>query len=242
MKKVIVAVVSGGDAKYIPLLHASQETWDSTNVDEVPVFYYVNRIDPVPPRTLCYPDLADSLHNIGRKNLRAYRWSLGQEWDYMARINASCYVNKANLLKYVQDLRETGLFRGLMTGLEHEKGSFMWGGGQFIMSRDVVKAMVDSESQWNHEVMEDVAMTEMARTIKAPIDSTGKVCSVNRDHEKKQWLILSYNGANPSFYCDDLAEMKEKAGDHHFFRIKQEGNGRPADDIAVMRRLKEIGL
>lgn len=242
MKSVLVFVMGSADPPYPQLMEASRETWDSGVVECAPTWYYSNRLKDRPIRTVQFP-VGGDLNDMGHKDLLAYRWALDtMEWDYMARVNASCYVRKSVLLDHVQALPDNGVMRGLV--VPHTRGTagipFMWGGGQFIMSRDVVQAIVDNSPKWDHREMEDVAVSKLTKDLGIAWDGQGRCCSINmQTPPKRAWVALSYNGS-PTFEFDDFQEFKEKAGDQFFIRVKQDGER--DKDIWIMRELHKHGV
>jgi hypothetical protein len=218
-------------------MQASRETWDSEMPDGVLTWYYSNmpslRIG-APPRTL-QVEVGGALHDMGRKDLLAYRWALENlAWDYMARVNASCYVRKGPLLEYVQSLPASGLFRGVKT--LHAGIPYLWGGAQYIMSRDVIRAFVDNGDKWDHREMEDVSMSLLAVKLGIALDGSGMACSVNeRDHD---WLCIAYG--SPSFEFASFDEFKAKVGNQFFIRVKQDL--KRDRDVWIMRELRRVGV
>jgi hypothetical protein len=159
---------------------------------------------------------------IGYKNLLAFEWALAMPWDFMARVNASCYVHKRRLLEHVQALPTRGLVRGICSPPTPACGvnrRFMWGGGQFILSRDVVEAFVRKQDHWRHDVMEDVAMSELAQDLGFSLDCDGLVATVHRDGDKRE--LLCYNGGEDEQF---------------FFRVKYDPDR--SVDALTMRELK----
>jgi len=239
MKRVLVAVIANSGQWYPDLVKCSQETWDSLDVPGVEtVFYFDRDYKGGLQRTLALQANGE-LFSMGIRNLLAFDWLLkNKEWDYMARVNASTYVRKEQLQKYVQDLPERSLFRGLVTDAPHG-GKYCWGGGGFIFSRDVVDRIVKCGARMNHKEMEDVSLSLLAQQIGIPLDGKGRMCSI--DHQPVGYLCLIYNDGNGGgFAFTDFADMK-KADYQHFIRVKQEGR-RPHGDIFVMRELRKHGL
>lgn len=236
MKTVLVYVLSSGEHPFPLLARTSLGTWDSVVVPGVETMFFSNRV-PEYPKLVCL-DVPESLMTMGRKCLLAYKWALeNKQWDYMARVNASCYVRKAMLADYCQSLPGLNLFRGVMTGKADSPDAFMWGGAHYIMSRDVVKLFVDNADKWDHSTMEDVSMTRLARRLGIPLDGTGRAASINKkpDH----WLCLCFNGKTGGFEFRDFAEMK-KLDDQHFIRVKQDGARHL--DVHIMNELHKAGV
>lgn len=222
MKTILIYVLSSRTQPYEAMIQQAMDTWDSRELPGTQTMFYTGYpIAPkIHPRVISFP-VENDLHSIGRKNLVAYQWALQNlQWDYMARINSSCYVRKAALLQWVQGLPDKGVLQGI--GAPDRGGAmFLWGGAQYIMSRDVVQALVDRSGEWDHLAMEDVAMSRLALKIGIPLDMGGRACSINRRVDNGDWLCIAYGGKD-SFEFSDLSEMK-RASDQHFIRVKQDG-------------------
>lgn len=220
------------------MIKTSQETWDAEPLEGTRTVYYCGRPRVIPntDRVIDF-EIEEDYNTISHKNLLAFRWALSNgNWDYMARVNSSCYVHKRRLLEHVQGLPETGVMKCIVSDPTPACGvsrQFAWGGGQFIFSRDLISAFVLNSDKWRHDLMEDVAMSELAQDCGFTLDSTGKFCSVNRT--EKGWTLLTYNG-KPGFEFTDFAELA-KADDQHFFRCKYDPDRNV--DAEWMRKLKE---
>lgn len=222
---------------YPRLMETSRETWDSVEVAGAPTWYYSTTMKDHPPRTAQFPG-GTGIYAMGHKDLLAYRWALDsmRDWDFMARVNASCYVRKTLLFDHVQTLPATGLMRGLVAP-KGDGTMYMWGGAQFIMSRDVVKAMVNNQDKWQHDQMEDVSMSRLTAELGILHDGNGRSCSINQ--RPGGWMCFTYN-SGPGFDFKDFSEFKEKAGDQFFIRVKQDGDREK--DMWIMRELWRQGL
>lgn len=235
MKTVLCYVLSSHEPPYAQMIKTAQDTWDDSLDDNIRVVYYCgNPMGGDTDRVISFP-VDESYETIWRKNLLAFRHALRWPWSYMARVNSSCYVHKRRLLEHVQTLPETGVMKCIVSDPTPSCGvsrQFAWGGGQFIFSRDIIGAFVLNSDKWRHDVMEDVAMSELAQDCGFTLDSTGRFCSVNRT--EKGWNVITYNG-KPGFEFTDFAEMA-KVDDQFFFRCKHDPDRNV--DADVMRLLK----
>src|ERR1043165_5400811 len=111
---------------------------------------------------------------------------------------------------------------------------YMWGGGGYIFSRDVIQAFVDHSASWNHGWMEDVAMSVLAEDIGITLDGTGLCCSINkREHD---WLCITHNSkVQEPFEFTDFKDVV-KASDQWYWRVKCDL--RRHIDGEIMRQLK----
>lgn len=235
MKTVLVFVLSANTWPYGAMMHSSMATWDAEPVDGVrTVFYHGNPMQPQTERIVSFPVDEDYL-TISRKNLMAFEWALTQTWDYMARVNSSCYVHKQRLLEAVQGLPETGLVRGVLCDPTEYCGvrrKWMWGGAQFLFSRDVVEAFVKNAHKMNHVVMEDVALGELAQDCGFTLDGSGKCCSINV-LSNGGWQAIEYGENARGCTFMDFSEINQLP-DQFFFRVKHD------PDRTVDRHIMEL--
>lgn len=221
------------------MIDTSQSTWDSEDCEGVATVYYCGNppFGRPPLRTVSFP-VDEDYKTIGRKNLMAFEWALGLSWDYMARVNASCYVHKRRLRDSLQHAQDSRLIRCAVTDPTPACGvnrRWAWGGGQFIFSRDVVEDIVTARHLWNHNVMEDVAISEMANDLGIPIDEKGARWSSIDAVGPGKWNALSYQSAVPSFEFADFRDVA-KLHDQFFIRVKHDPDR--GVDAEVMRQLK----
>lgn len=243
MKKVLISVISCTLDYYPKFLEAQQQTWDSDEVDGVSSFYYAGRprglgFGPY-PNTVCF-DVDEAYSTMGKKDMLAYQWALESlEWDYMARVNASCYVRKKLLLEYCQSLPDSRLFQGVMAPGPGGR-SYLWGGAQYLMSRDVVKAMVDNQDKMDHSVMEDIGMSWLVQDLGFALDNNGRCGSINPSGPGDQWLFLCYHDPElGGFIFTDFKDL-HKARHQYFIRCKQDL--KPDKTIWIMKQLKQAEL
>lgn len=237
MKRVLVYVISANIHPWRQMIDTALETWDLDYEEDVPTAYYCGNPPHENPAIKSYP-IDENYKTMGQKDILAYRDSLEWPWDYMARVNASCYVHKRRLLDHVQTLPEKGVFRGVVLGPTITCGTnraWMWGGGQFIISRDVMEAMVANSHRWRHDVMEDVAMSELVQECGFSLDSQGRFCSVNR--VPGGWSCITYGSPIGGFEFSDFAEGISRLEDQFFFRVKDDADRNV--DAQVMRLLKQ---
>lgn len=221
MKSVLILVMSAQQPPWGEMIETSMKTWDSIEQPHVgTIFYCGNPVGLNTHRVIYFP--YDSLlHELGRLTLCAYAHALTLDgWDYIARVNSSCYVHKRNLLEYVQTKPD----RDVLCGLIADSGvgfKYLWGGGQFILSRDVVQKIVENASAWNHQLMEDVAVTKLALDIGIPLDGNGRCCSIDNDLGGGNFLMC-YNG-KPGCSFSDWSDIN-KADDQFFYRVKNDAD------------------
>ena len=230
MKTILILVISSQDHPYGKMIETSMQTWDSINVDGVQTVFYCG--NPVKENTekIIYFPLQETLHTMGQKTLLAFQWALDNKtFDYVARVNSSCYVNKKALIKYIQSLPDKNVFAGLGVAASTTRDKWIWGGGQFVISKDIIQLIVDNREKWDHSIMDDVAISFLMNALNVPY-TPGKACSI--DKLPNSWRCMGYG--SETFEFTDFADIK-KASDQFFFRVKQD-HDRTQDEY-IMRQL-----
>lgn len=218
-KKVLILVLSSDFIPYSAMIETSRRTWDSVEVNGCETIFYCSIKDNPNFRQsekVMYWDVDNTLFSMGWKNLAMFEWALkNKEFDYVARLNASCYCDKKNLMEYVETLPYENVFAGAEAQSVH--GFFyLWGGAQYIISRDVLQKIVDNKREWQHSLMEDEAMSMLVKGLHIPY-SEGYSGAI--DNMGDHWRCISYGGESITF--TDFADLKRLK--HHFYRIKCDG-------------------
>ncbi len=228
--KVLIAVLSVRTPPYGQMIDTSKATWDSIEIPGVETIYYVGSPDtPLEDRVLGTP-VQEAYKTIGHKNLHAWKWMLeNRDFDFLARPNASCYVHKARLHEHCKSLPSENYLAGSIV-VDDSRPSWIWGGHQFLMSRDVVQNLVENPQVWNHAEIEDVALSHAATALGIGFTPGYHACAIDKLEEG--WRVISTNGQNFEFTdWADVAKLREQ----HFFRVKQDL--RRHEDAVVMNEL-----
>lgn len=217
MKKVLILVVSADVPPYDKMIQTSLNTWDSVNVEGVETIYYCGKSNKTNTDKIVYLAVDESLHNMGYKCLQAFELALKtKDFDYVARVNSSCFVDKKELINYIQSLPDNNVFAGVAIPESENTPAWMWGGGQFILSKDVVQKIVDNKEKWDHSIMEDLSLSYMATLLGVPYYN-GNACSINQT--PNGWMYITYGTGN-NFESKNIV----KAQGQFFYRVKQDGN------------------
>lgn len=240
MKTVLILVLStdmrdvqgtGPEYHYKALADTQMATWDSVEVEGVEtIFYFANANGRTGSNVLCCAT-ADGFFDMGRKTLAAFEYALAnRKFDYIFRANASLYVHKPGLLRYIQTQPETNLALGV--GAPHNGNIFLWGPG-YLLSRDVVQKVVDAKAGWDHLLMDDVALSMLLDTLGIPLDNRGSLCSVALG---KNGYDLTYygNGYAGGAHFASLSEVRELQ-DQFAFRTKCDSDR--TIDVKLMHEL-----
>ena len=231
MKKVLILVLSCEKSPYDKMVHTALETWDSVDVPGCETVYYFGQSSNKTASKFVYLPVKESLTTMGEKTLQALEWALkNKEFDYIARVHSSIYVNKIALIEYVQTLPEINYFAGA-EATSANGFQYVWGGVGYVISKDVVKKIVLNRHHWQHKYMEDESMSLLVNWLSVPF-SPGYAAGI--DNMGDNWRAISYNGESISFTY--FAELKRL--NHHFYRVKQDGK-RWVDEF-IMKELFRV--
>lgn len=239
MKKALVLVLSCETPPYDKLMQTSIGTWDSPIVEGVETVFYCGKSKKNNTDKIIYLNTQDSFHSMGEKTVEAFEWAINnRQFDYLARPNASCYVRKKKLIEYVQNLPESNLYLGLITKSCYNI-DYIWGGGQYILSRDVVELIVKNKEKWNHTYTEDVSLADLLTRLGVPMNGTGNACSINAKPEGGYSCICYQHNQGGGIDFTDFSDMN-KVENQFFIRVKQDLKRHL--DIQIMEELFKANI
>lgn len=199
------------------MINTSINTWDSVSVEGVDSLFACSISTKPDTNKIIYFKVPNGLYDMGKKNLASFEWALqNKKFDYVARVNSSCYVDKKELIKYVQELPDENVFCGVEADSGH--GKYCWGGCQFVLSKDVVKKVVYNKEKYDHSFMEDESLSFLINQLGIPVTKGIKSCSI--DKTEKGWQLISYINKSKEFVGFNYI----KDSGHVFFRVKFDGD------------------
>lgn len=238
MKKVLALVLSTEKVWYSRLAETSLETWDSQDVDGVEtVFYFGHNPNRQSTDKLLFTEVLDDFHNMGRKTLTAFEYALTHRtFDYVFRANASLYIHKPGLLRYVQNWPSENLALGVVANcgeFEDERFPFLWGPG-YMLSHDVVQKVVDNQAYWDHRLMDDNAISRLLTSLEVPLDNRGSLASIATKTGGYDFVYYE-NGAGGGTTLQSLSELPRALPNQFAFRVKDDANR--DNDVRLMKEL-----
>ncbi len=188
-----------------------RETWYKDQVDGVEtVFYYGSSKSEMIGDEL-FIKSEEGIENLGHKVISSLEYVLDNiDFDYIFKMNCSSYLNKKMLKDILIDKPRSNFYSGFMG--THDGIRFVSGSGT-ILSKDLVKIIVDSKYDWNHSYIEDVSIGKLMMDNNINITTLNRVDIING---------LDYN----------LINIK-----NHHYRCK---NNNRDNDILVMNELYKI--
>ena len=211
------------------MLDCSIETWDAEDHPQTRTLYYCGKSDqPSTDKVFYSPQHDEELERVSARTIEAFEKSLELEWDFMARTHSSTYVHKRNLIEFCETLHRKNLLCGLLVTGERP---FLWGGGSYIISRDVVEQFVANKDRWNLGIMEDNSLTDLANELGIPMSSNGRMASI--DQHGDNYVVTTY-GIGEGFTFTDWNDVN-KLQPHYYIRCKQDL--RRHEDLMIFRQL-----
>jgi len=227
---VLILVLSALREPWGDMMNCSMDTWDSEHHPQTITRYYCGKSDDnSDERVWNSPQFDEELERVAPRTMEAYEKSLELDWDFMARTHSSTYVHKKNLVDFIETLPKENVLCGLLVTGERP---FLWGGGSYIMSRDVIEKIVANKDKWNNNIMEDNALTDLANETGIPMMGNGRMASINM--AEVGWSVMPY-GIGEGFTFTDWSDVK-KIHPHHYIRCKQDLKRHL--DLVIMRELK----
>jgi hypothetical protein len=240
MKRVLILVLSTEKEFYGKLCDASLLTWDSEAIEGVETIFYFGTTERSGGGRILCCETPDGFFDMGRKTLAAFEWALAnREFNYVFRANASLYVDKPGLLRYVQEKPETCVALGVVAEcgeFEGETFPFMWG-PSYLLSRDVVEKVVEHKDDWNHRMMDDNAISYLLREIGIPLDNRASMASIALKEVGYEFVYYE-NGAGGGATMQSLSELRERLPGQFAFRVKCDADREI--DIRLMKELHEV--
>ena len=155
--RTLVLVLSTLERPYPNLIRTQKRTWAARDVAEVDVlFYYGSSGTALHGRDL-FLDVPDDHESIGHKTLACFEYVLAErEFGLVFRTNSSSYVDLPNLRDWVDTHAQPNRFyAGFPGGADGVR--FASGSGYFL-SRDLVEVTVSRKAEWDHGLLDDVAL------------------------------------------------------------------------------------
>lgn len=98
--------------------------------------------------------------NVGNKVLKTFSWVYENiEFDYLVRIVTSTYLDVNLLYKHLNELNKKSIYGGykiLYTDKTTNRDINFASGANLILSRDVLKILLDNKKSWDHNQYDDV--------------------------------------------------------------------------------------
>lgn len=162
--KVLITILSCQNEPYPRLQETIKNTYASHHVDGVEIVYYYGLPRQSNTYNELYLPIPEKHENIGYKTAYAFEYFLKKEFDYLFRVNCSCYVDQERLVEWLQDKPKEWFY----AGVEADYGIHFMHGSGYILSRDLVELVVKNMNQWDHNHADDVALGKLLTKLDIP--------------------------------------------------------------------------
>jgi hypothetical protein len=158
----------------------------------------------------------NELHStIGARTLSAFEFALkDSDWEYLWRANVSNYVYAPRLFSIIEFLPRVNLAAGV---INHFGDIPYLSGAGYLLSRDVVEAVVQRARFWNNAYLDDVALGLILLELNVNLIAIERlsISHVSQLNRYSRAELVNY----PSFRCNGLQDRNQ--------------------DILIMRRLNQ---
>lgn len=172
---MVLSVKDGGI--YDELNKTIRDTWNKDKVDGVEtIFYYSSsKLEIIKDELFVKSD--EGIDNLGYKVISSLEYILENiEFDYIFKMNCSSYLNKDLLKNILIDKPRTKFYSGLIGN--HDGIRFASGSGT-VISRDLVRLIVENKHKWNHHYIEDVSIGKLMMDNNIDITPMNRVDIIN---------------------------------------------------------------
>lgn len=169
MIKILILVLTYDDnGGYSMMDKIVRETWGNQKFDNVEVYYYYSKPlenqDYIVEGDSIFCNGLESYHTIGYKTLTSFKFLLSKDFDYLFRTNSSSFIHLPNLLKYLENKPKHNFYSGVAIPVHRDNMSLEVGSGSgYILSKDIVELVVNHESEWEHNHIDDLAIGKLLK-------------------------------------------------------------------------------
>lgn len=167
MKKIIVLVLTYDDGGgYSDMDNIVRKTWGTQDNDNVKIYYYYAKLlgdsEYIIDGDKIYCNGNESLSTIGEKTIKALKYLINEDFDYLVRPNSSSFIHIPNLIKYLNDKPTERFYSGQPIPYHTNQFSMYFASGSsYILSKDLVEYVVKNSDKWNHLYQDDVSIGEL---------------------------------------------------------------------------------
>lgn len=222
--KILILVLSCNNNGFSIMDDCIKSTWGSVKTPFTEIFFYYHKL--LDNGTECFNNNIfinglESYANIGHKTIKAFEYLLqNQEFDFILRTNSSSFIHLYNLINFLKDKPKDKFYAGYPIPYHTEDLNidFATGSG-YIISRDLVKYIVENQNKWNHNYPDDVGVGKL-------------LCDYKIDFIRTDWIKFT----EPPTSKDILKNI----GNNFHLRCKIETEYNPSKQCQIMQNLYNI--
>jgi hypothetical protein len=165
-KKISILLLTCKDYPFDLMEDCIRNTWGKEKNENVNIWYYYGGFsnfniegDKIQCTSL------EGYENIGKKTLEAFEFLLDTDFDYLFRPNSSSFVNIKKLQEFLNSCPSEKFYAGSIIPYEtydkninEEFKNECVSGCGYILSRDLVKYIVENKNMWEHDIIDDIAL------------------------------------------------------------------------------------
>ena len=155
----ILILVLASDKYPSPINEKAQyDTWVQTAIkNNIDVVFYKGGNKTEFSQPYLTLNIQDGIMQVGYKTIEALKWvSNIFEYDYVFRVNSSCYVNIPELIKFLQNINSNlPLYAGYK--LTSSVCNYIIGVG-ILLNKQSIELILQNENKWNHSYIDDISL------------------------------------------------------------------------------------
>mgnify|MGYP001166256811 FL=1 len=167
--KVLILVLAS-DKYPSPINEKAQyDTWVQTAIkNNIDVVYYKGGNKLKYERPYLTLPVDDGIMQVGYKTIEALKWITDTyEYDYVFRVNSSCYVNIPELIKFLQNINfNLPLYAGHK--LSSSLCDYIIGVG-ILLNKKSVELIQKNENKWDHSYIDDISLGLLFKELNVDI-------------------------------------------------------------------------
>lgn len=221
MKIIILVLSDNVDERYINLEKCIRNTWGDSSID---TYYYYggnSEFSVTGDIINCISD--EGLYNIGYKTIESFEYLNNLDFDYIFRTNSSSYVHVDRLIEFLENKPKNDFYCGYINKCV-VSGLIFGSGSGYFLSSDLVSKVISEKENWNHELIDDVALGDLLINKMGVKIIQSKRCDIDS--------II-----DDEFYC--RGKKVSNIDGHFHFRCKTPTKERNLD-IDIMNKLHRI--
>jgi hypothetical protein len=162
--KILILVLSLNDGSIYDEFKKTQiDTWDSISKKNVETYYYYgNNDNDIINGNIILTNVSERLFNCGHKFIKTLDLIYDINFDFIFRTNSSSYVDKNLITEFLIKKTNIPLDENFYCGVNglYQNIKFASGSG-FFLSKKNVKLLLDNKKNFNHNLIDDVAVGEI---------------------------------------------------------------------------------
>lgn len=166
-KKIIIIVQNSNRYPSNLMVPFIRKTWGNSKDIQTIIFQGDSIENYIDSKNILYLNVPGNYESLTDKLLSCLEWvDNNLEYDYILRTTTTSYINIVNLQKLVNKLPASNLYCSTpdtYPPYKHEKeDEIIFGSGAgVILSKDLIKLIINNKNKWDYSLLDDVAMGKL---------------------------------------------------------------------------------